>query len=87
MLSTMGSVRLNSSIQYARNTDNVLRSLLVQHPQVLSKLRHEIKDAIGVGPAAPEPTITQLKKLSYLSNVIKEDNPFSPKIEPFESTD
>lgn len=48
------------------------RRLLLQHPQAISKLRREIKDALGVGPEAPEPTIAQLKKLSYLSNVIKE---------------
>lgn len=53
------------------------RRLLVQHPQVLSKLRREIKDAIGIGGAS-EPTISQLKKLSYLSNVIKEGIPVRP---------
>ncbi|KAM5453829.1 hypothetical protein MaudCBS49596_002452 [Microsporum audouinii] len=46
--------------------------LLVQHPNVLAKLRDEVKDAIGVGPEAPDPTINQVKKLSYLSLVIKE---------------
>lgn len=68
----MDSVRLDSSVQYVGNTDNVLKRLLVQHSQALSKLRCEIKNALGIGPDAPEPTTSQLKKLSYLSNVIKE---------------
>ncbi|DAA74994.1 TPA_exp: Cytochrome P450 [Trichophyton benhamiae CBS 112371] len=46
--------------------------LLVQHPDVLSKLRDEVRDTIGMGPDAPDPTISQVKKLSYLSLVIKE---------------
>ncbi|EED13116.1 cytochrome P450 alkane hydroxylase, putative [Talaromyces stipitatus ATCC 10500] len=46
--------------------------LLVQHPHVLSKLRREVKGAVGVGLNASEPTISQLKELSYLTNVIKE---------------
>ncbi|KAL3491421.1 cytochrome P450 [Aspergillus germanicus] len=46
--------------------------LLVQHPRVLSKLRAEIRDSIGVGPGAQAPTITQLKTFTYLLLVLKE---------------
>ncbi|KAF7714337.1 N-alkane-inducible cytochrome P450 [Penicillium ucsense] len=46
--------------------------LLVQHPQILFKLRSEIRDTVGVGPEAPIPTISQIKTLPYLSLVIKE---------------
>jgi cytochrome P450 len=51
---------------------NKVRCLLVQHPHVLSKLRAEIRDTIGVGPEAQAPTITQLKTLTYLSLILKE---------------
>ncbi|KAL2832345.1 cytochrome P450 [Aspergillus pseudoustus] len=44
---------------------------LVQHPHVLSKLRAEIKDIVGGGPRAPVPTIVEVKRLRYLSLVLK----------------
>ncbi|KAJ5997598.1 n-alkane-inducible cytochrome P450 [Penicillium canescens] len=46
--------------------------LLVQHPEVLAKLRHEIETTVGVGSGASDPVISQVKKLPYLSLVIKE---------------
>ncbi|KAJ5683338.1 hypothetical protein N7462_006503 [Penicillium macrosclerotiorum] len=46
--------------------------LLVQHPQVLFKLRCEIRDTVGFGPEASIPTISQIKALPYLSLVLKE---------------
>ncbi|GLA50621.1 hypothetical protein AnigIFM63604_006919 [Aspergillus niger] len=46
--------------------------LLVQHPHVLSKLRAEISDRVGIGLGSPTPTITQVRSLPYLSLVIKE---------------
>ncbi|KAJ5995766.1 n-alkane-inducible cytochrome P450 [Penicillium waksmanii] len=46
--------------------------LLVRHPEVLAKLRREIEETVGVGPEASDPVISQVKKLPYLSLVIKE---------------
>ncbi|OQD80985.1 hypothetical protein PENANT_c030G04537 [Penicillium antarcticum] len=46
--------------------------LLVQHPEVLSKLRREIENSVGVGSEASDPVLSQVKKLPYLSIVIKE---------------
>ncbi|KAJ5701300.1 n-alkane-inducible cytochrome P450, partial [Penicillium malachiteum] len=42
------------------------RRLLVFHPQVMAKLRNEIKETFGVGLQASEPVIGQLKQLPYL---------------------
>ncbi|PLB34797.1 cytochrome P450 [Aspergillus candidus] len=46
--------------------------LLVQHPEVLSKLRREVEETVGVGPGASDPQIRQIKAMPYLSIVIKE---------------
>ncbi|KAL4797415.1 n-alkane-inducible cytochrome P450 [Aspergillus venezuelensis] len=46
--------------------------LLVQYPNVLSKLRAEIRDTVGIGPGSSAPTLSQLKTLTYLSLVLKE---------------
>lgn len=81
MLSSMDSVRPYKILPTMLGKLTILyRRLLVQHPPVLFKLRHEIKDAIGVGPAAHEPTINQLKKLPYLLNVIKEGSGLSTSL-------
>lgn len=50
----------------------LLSRLLVQRPKVLSKLRCEIRDTLGVGPEAPIPSISQIKALPYLQLVVKE---------------
>lgn len=57
--------------------------LLVQHPHVLSKLRREINDALGVGSEATIPDISRIKTLPYLSIVLKEgvgkNRPITPR--------
>lgn len=77
MLPHMDSVSLSplkEDVYKSLLIDPKLSRLLVQHPNVLTKLRDEVKGAIGVGPEAPDPTINQVKTLSYLSLVIKEGN-------------
>lgn len=48
------------------------RRLLVKHQNVLSKLRKEIEAVVGVGPEARHPDRTDLKKMMYLTYVVKE---------------
>ncbi|KAL9109660.1 MAG: hypothetical protein Q9227_005698 [Pyrenula ochraceoflavens] len=46
--------------------------LLARHPEVLSRLRAEIKSVAGLGSGSSQPTRNDLKQMSYLSMVIKE---------------
>lgn len=49
--------------------------LLATHPQVLERLRSEVKEHAGIGPNAEPPSRETLKKMSYLGFVIKEGEP------------
>lgn len=46
--------------------------LLAQHPDVLAKLRKEIGSIVGLGMASRLPDRNDLKKMKYLSLVLKE---------------
>lgn len=46
--------------------------LLAQHSEVLAKLRREISSVVGVGKGSRLPDRNSLKKMKYLSLVIKE---------------
>jgi len=46
--------------------------LLARHQSVLSRLRSEIEATVGIGKDARAPTRNDLKKMTYLSLVIKE---------------
>ena len=48
------------------------RRLLVKHQRVLSKLRDEIKSIVGVGDEARSPDRNDIKKMLYLTYVLKE---------------
>jgi DNA-binding MarR family transcriptional regulator len=48
------------------------RRLLARHQNVLEKLRKEIEAVVGVGPEARHPDRTDLKKMMYLTYVVKE---------------
>ena len=56
--------------------------LLVRYPKILAKVRKDIDSAVG-----PSTTVTRedLKKMKYLSNVIKESQILSPPPPPFMS--
>jgi cytochrome P450 len=45
---------------------------LSRHPEVVSKLRTEIRDRLGVGADAQKPSYTDLKEMKYLNAVIHE---------------
>jgi cytochrome P450 len=49
-----------------------LRRLLVRHPRVLSKLRDEVEQIVGLGHDAPKPSRDDIKNLTYLKLIIKE---------------
>jgi hypothetical protein len=42
------------------------------HENVLSKLRNEIQEKVGIGSEARRPDRTDLKKMTYLNYVVKE---------------
>lgn len=46
--------------------------LLARHQSVLARLRSEIESVVGLEQDAPEPSRSDLKKMTYLSLVIKE---------------
>lgn len=46
--------------------------LLARHPNVLAKLRGEIKSIVGLGEASRVPDRNTLKKMKYLNLVFKE---------------
>ncbi|RAR10489.1 cytochrome P450 52A11 [Stemphylium lycopersici] len=46
--------------------------LLVRHPEVLDKLRAEVKMVIGLGEHATQPTRASLKGMRYLDSFLKE---------------
>lgn len=46
--------------------------LLVKHENVMAKLREEIKTIVGVGDRAKNPSRNDMKKMMYLSYVLKE---------------
>ena len=46
--------------------------LLTRHPHVLRRLRSEIEEICGIGRDALAPTREDLKRMSFLQNVIKE---------------
>ncbi len=48
------------------------RRLLATHQTVLAKLRKEIQSTVGVGPDARHPDRADLKKMNYLTYVVKE---------------
>lgn len=52
--------------------------LLVKHGNVMAKLREEIKRTVGVGDDAKSPDRNDMKKMFYLSYVLKEGK-FLPK--------
>jgi cytochrome P450 len=47
-------------------------SELSRHPEVVSKLRAEIRDRLGVGADAQKPSYTDLKEMKYLNAVMNE---------------
>ncbi len=49
--------------------------LLARHQNVLDRLRAEVENTISIGASAPQPTRNDLKKIKYLSFVIKEGRP------------
>lgn len=49
--------------------------LLVKHENVMAKLRKEIKTIVGVGEEAQNPNRIDIKKMLYLSYVLKEGTP------------
>lgn len=51
--------------------------LLVKHENVMAKLREEIKMTVGVGDEARNPNRNDMKKMLYLSYVLKEGIPSS----------
>jgi cytochrome P450 len=57
--------------------------LLAQHPDVLAKLRVEIRSIVGVGDDSTLPDRNTLKKMKYLTLVVKEGT--SPVYTPFHS--
>lgn len=48
------------------------RRLLAKHQKVLIRLRKDIEAIVGVGPEARHPNRTDLKKMIYLTYVVKE---------------
>lgn len=50
--------------------------LLVKHENVMAKLREEIKATVGVGDEAKNPERNDMKKMLYLSYVLKEGEHF-----------
>jgi cytochrome P450 len=51
--------------------------LLLKHENVMAKLREEIKMTVGVGDEARNPNRNDMKKMLYLSYVLKEGIPSS----------
>lgn len=54
------------------------RRLLVKHQNVLSKLRNEIKSIVGFGDEARSPDRNDIKKMLYLTYVLKEGKSSHP---------
>jgi hypothetical protein len=71
MLSDMDIVRFLRSENKRRFLTTYSR-LLAQHPHVLAKLRLEISSIVGVGDESKIPDRNALKRMKYLSLVIKE---------------
>ncbi|KAJ5653071.1 hypothetical protein N7490_000074 [Penicillium lividum] len=55
---------------------------LSRHPEVVAKLREEIRDHLGVGAGGQKPSYTDLKEMKYLSAVINETMRMYPVV-PF----
>ncbi|KAF7715881.1 Uncharacterized protein PECH_007993 [Penicillium ucsense] len=55
---------------------------LARHPEVVAKLRAEIKERLGVGADGQKPTYDDLKTMKYLNAVINETMRFYPVV-PF----
>lgn len=55
---------------------------LSRNPDVVSKLREEIRDRLGVGASAQKPTYTDLKEMKYLNAVVHETMRMYPVV-PF----
>ncbi|KAJ6008330.1 hypothetical protein N7540_012306 [Penicillium herquei] len=55
---------------------------LARHPEVVAKLREEIRDRLGVGADAQKPSYNDLKEMKYLSGVINETMRLYPVV-PF----
>jgi len=70
MLSNVGNVSsfLCKVIFYSSRE----RRLLAKHQNVLAKLRKEIETSVGVGPEGRRPDRIDLKKMMYLTYVVKE---------------
>src|ERR1700744_2410654 len=45
---------------------------LARHPEVVAKLREEIRERLGVGANAQKPNYTDLKDMKYLNAVLNE---------------
>ncbi|KAI9712244.1 MAG: hypothetical protein M1828_001722 [Chrysothrix sp. TS-e1954] len=54
--------------------------LLVRHPNVLAKLRAEIEEVVGLGSHAPPPTMSDIKRMTYLSLILKETLRLYPSV-------
>jgi Cytochrome P450 len=70
LLSDVGNVSNFLSIELSYLSKE--RRLLAKHQAVLLKLRKEIETVVGVGPEARHPDRTDLKKMVYLTHVVKE---------------
>ncbi|KAJ5539379.1 hypothetical protein N7513_007711 [Penicillium frequentans] len=55
---------------------------LSRHPEVVAKLREEIRDRLGVGANGQKPSYTDLKEMKYLSAVLNETMRLYPVV-PF----
>ena len=66
---TFISIVAKDSSNYYSNTGS---RLLARHQSVLARLRREVEEVIGLGEDAQPPTRQDLKRMTYLSLVIKE---------------